>query len=145
MEALFFWALAMYGAMTAVWQSVRLIQMRRMRSENPQPMHVVLVIQNAESSIEGILRGLMDRTAFSLRQRTVTVVDAWSSDSTESIVRRLSWSRSGLTYLRVESEAELQRTLQTECVDKAAVACVYDLRRSGVMTEVVDDVLALCR
>ena len=144
-EALFFWALAMYGALAVVWQVVGIMQRRRLQQENPHPMNIVLVVQNAESSIEGVLRNLLDRTVFSLRERTITVIDAWSTDETESICRRLAESRSALNYIRVESEAELQRTLQAECVDRAAVACVYDLRRNGVLGEVLDDVSALCR
>lgn len=144
-EALFFWALAMYGALTAVWQVVGMMQRRRLQQENPQPMNIVLVVQNAESSIEGVLRNLLDRTVFSLRERTITVIDAWSTDATESIGRRLSQSRAALNYIRVESESELQSNLQAECVDKAAVACVYDLRRNGVLGEILDDVSALCR
>lgn len=144
-EALFFWALAMYGALTVVWQVVRVMQKRRIQRENPQPVNVVLVVQNAEPSIEGVLRSLLDRTVFSLRERTVTVVDAWSTDQTEYIVQRLATSRPALSYFRAESENDLQHILQIECVDKTAIACVYDLRRSGVIGEVIDDVAALCR
>lgn len=140
--ALCFWALALYGALCIVWQSVRSIQ-KRMSRGHTHRVNVILVVQNAESTIEGVARTLLATTAFSTRERQLLIVDVHSTDGTGDIVERLAKSYDGLKYIPVTTEAELLGKLKELCSHSHAVACVYDLRDYEMLRDVTYDVTTL--
>jgi hypothetical protein len=141
-EALLFWLLAGYGAMSLVWHVARRLQRRLQR---PRPLTLVLVVQNSQDQIEGILRTLMVRTAFGIRERHIIVFDAGSTDDTSIIVQRLCEHHHCLSYVRVAEESHWLDELSKLCVQPHYMSCVYDLRNPDQWTDVVDDLQWLCQ
>lgn len=141
-EALFFWALAVYGALMVVWQTVRAMQRGHIVGQ-PHPVNIILVVQDAEPYIEGILRTLLAGTAYSVRRRTVFVLDVRSTDRTGEIVGRLEADYAGIRYFLVDDEDQIARELRQACERTTAVSCVYDLRNYEVLQDVTRDVMSL--
>ncbi|MDQ0191102.1 hypothetical protein JI721_08395 [Alicyclobacillus cycloheptanicus] len=141
-EALFFWALALYGAVILAWQCTRWLNRRRQR---PHPLTVILVVQNAAQQIEGVIRTLMLETAWSARERKIFVIDYGSTDETANILQHLAKVHTCLEFVTVLTEAEFQQHLQSACLSEAHIGCIYDLRVSGVSQDVTADLAALCR
>jgi hypothetical protein len=140
-EALIFWGLALYGAMMAVWQVVQRLQ-RRLGS--PHPVTLVLVVQNAEHQIEGMLRMLLLRTAWTGRERRVLVLDVGSCDDTPQILERLTTEYTSLRSTRVASEEELHRELHRACLEEPFVGCIYDLRLHRTSSDITADMIRFC-
>jgi len=141
-EALFFWALAVYGALMVVWQTVRVIQRGHIAGQ-PHAVNIILVVQDAEPYIEGILRTLLAGTAYSVRRRTMFVFDVRSTDRTGEIVGRLEADYAGIRYFLVDDEDQIVRELRQACERTTAVSCVYDLRNYEVLQDVTRDVMSL--
>ncbi|GMA51291.1 hypothetical protein GCM10025857_26480 [Alicyclobacillus contaminans] len=142
-EALIFWVLAVYGALTMVRQSVRSLQRRT--GAIPHPLTIILIVQNMENQIEGTLRTLMLRTALGHRERRILVFDVASQDDTGCIVQRMTNSADCVDYVRVADDVELLRQLQTFCLQSPHVGCIYDLRVTGMLQDVTRDVAWLCQ
>ncbi len=141
-EALVFWALALYGALMIVWQSVNRI---KRRVEKQHPVKVILVVQNAENYIEGVLRTLLFTTSFGWRDHEVFVMDIGSTDDTERIVQTLAERADGLRYTRLSGETDFYQELERACWDFDSVRCIYDLRVNGMAHDVTADMLSLCQ
>lgn len=141
-EALFFWALAMYGALMIVWQSTKLLQKRRTKHDE-HPVKVILVVQNAAQNIEGLLRAWLAGTADSNRDHTFFVMDVRSTDETSDIVKRLALEQPAIRYIQVNDEDDLLGQLREACVHSNGVACVYDLRDYGMLREAARDINSL--
>lgn len=134
--ALFFWLLAGYGALCIVWQAS---QRLRRRFQRPRPLSLVLVVENAEDEIEGILRLLLLRTAFGMRERRIVVLDAGSTDDTGAIVQRLCQDNPALSYVRVADPAHWLDALAQLCLASPHVSCVYDLRQRTSWHDTIQD------
>ncbi|MCL6454466.1 MAG: hypothetical protein K6T78_12730 [Alicyclobacillus sp.] len=143
LEALFFWALAVYGAVMVVWQSVRAIARRRSAAGPAHPVQIILLVQNVESSIEGLLRTLLASTAYSARRRTVCVIDVHSTDHTLEIAQRIAEDYGGMVCVSVHNEDEVAQQLRALCASSTAVCCVYDLRHFELLRDVTRDALSL--
>jgi hypothetical protein len=141
-EALIFWALAVYGALAVVRQCVRSIQRRAQR--NPHPLTIILIVQHAERDIEGTLRTLMIRTALGTRERRILVFDVASQDDTGQIVQRMTACHDCIDYVRVADDSELLHQLKALCLQSPRVGCIYDLRVNGMVRDVTRDVAWLC-
>jgi hypothetical protein len=142
-EALIFWALAVYGALVLVRQCVQRIQ-RRSRT-NPHPLTIILVVQNAERHIEGTLRTLMVKTAFGTRERRVLVFDVASVDDTSWILQRMTTEHDCIDYVRVADDTELMQQLKDVFLKSPRVGYIYDLRVNGTVHDVTRDVMYLCQ
>lgn len=141
-EALFLWALAVYGAIMVVWQTVRIMK-RLHKVATPHPVNIILIVQDAESSIEGILRSLLATTLYSIRRRTVLVLDVQSRDDTGDIVRRLETCYEGIHYCLVDSDDDIAQVLCQSFGRTTTVSCVYDLRNRELLRDVTWDVMSL--
>ncbi|MCL6443301.1 MAG: hypothetical protein K6T83_07585 [Alicyclobacillus sp.] len=138
--AVVFWALAVYGAVAIVWQSVHRIQ--RQRRHHKVPVTLILVVENAEREIEGTLRTLMVRTAFGDRERKILVIDVASQDETGAIVRRMAADHTCLEYLRVRDDNECLAELKAICLRIPRIGCIVDLRDRGLLREISEDVVS---
>lgn len=136
--ALIIWALALYGASVIVVQSVQRLQNRY--NQHPHPLTIVLIVQNAEHEIEGTLRMLMMKTAFSPRERRILVFDVASDDDTGCIVQRLTQQHHCLDYVHVSNEVDFIDELKSVCLQSPRVGCIYDLRDRGMLKDVTHDV-----
>jgi hypothetical protein len=136
--ALVIWALALYGATVIISQSVGRIKHRH--QQHPHPLTIVLIVQNAEHQIEGTLRALMIKTAFSPRERRVLVFDVASQDETGSIVQRMTQQHHCLDYVHVSDEIDFIDQLKNVCLNSPRVGCIYDLRDHGMLRDVTHDV-----
>lgn len=140
--ALFFWALAVYGALTVVRQVSR--GLRRRIRQNLHPVAVVLIVQNSEAHIEGVLRSIFLSTSMGRREWRILVFDMGSTDDTPHIVQRLAMQHDGLEYVRIEGEGEFVQHLARVCAEGGLVGCIYDLRVSGMLCDVARDIRLLC-
>jgi len=143
MEALLFFSLALYGALHLVWFGVKKLQ--RHEAQSPHPMTLILVVENAERHIEGVLRSLMMNTAFSHRERRIVVIDVASSDETANIVKRICWQLTAVDYLYAETDADFMEQLKSLLLHTPRVGCVYDLRVKCMAKDVAADIIGLCR
>lgn len=141
-EALLFWALALYGAVTVTWQCTRRL---KHRSQTPHPLTFILIVKDAQQQIEGVVRGLMMRTALSARERQILVIDWASEDETPQILHNLAQDIAGLHFVRVADNEAFLRELQSACLTAARVGCIYDLRRDGLTSDVSADLATLCQ
>lgn len=141
LEALVFWGLALYGAVTLIVQSVQRIQ-RPLRRRHP--VKVVLVVHNAAKYIEGILRTLILKTAMSPRDRQIVVIDVASNDETDIIVTRLSKEHPCVTYVRADDEPSITHQIERICLHSHHVGCVFDLR-DETPQEIAEDLAYLCQ
>lgn len=139
-EALFFWALALYGAVSLTFQTVRRVQRRR---QHPYPVTFILIVRNAEEQIEGLVRSLMARTALSSRERQVLVIDWASDDDTSAILHAMEKDFAFLRSVRVADDTEFLQALRNECMCDTRVGCIYDLRQGGLAADVTDDLAAM--
>lgn len=139
-EALFFWALALYGAVSLTFQTVLRVQRRR---QHPYPVTFILIVRNAEEQIEGVVRSLMARTALSSRERQVLVIDWASDDETLAILNAMEEDCTSLRSVRVDDDAEFLQALRNACMSGARVGCIYDLRQGGFAADVTDDLAAM--
>lgn len=136
--AIVIWALALYGAIVIVLKSVQRLQRRY--EQLPHPLTVILIVQNAEHEIEGTLRTLMIKTAFSPRERRILVFDVASTDATGCIVQRLTQQHHCLDYVHVSNEVDFIDQLKNVCLQSPRVGCIYDLRDHGMLRDVTHDV-----
>jgi glycosyltransferase involved in cell wall biosynthesis len=86
MLALLVWALAAYGFLVGLQKLFRYVYLR---SSEERKITIVLVIYNAESYIEGLLRVISYKAFLSRKDVRSVVVDTGSEDSTLEIVTRL--------------------------------------------------------
>ncbi|RIV18806.1 glycosyltransferase [Alicyclobacillaceae bacterium I2511] len=141
--AVFFWALALYGALMAVWQGVSRLQQR---VHGPLfPLTILLVVQNAEEEIEGLLRLLTLQTLGSWRDYRVRVLDVGSTDGTGQIVQTLMQHSGNLDYVYLHGNEDLIQNITLSCLDTARVSCVYDLRNQDLHSGMSRDIAGLCR
>jgi hypothetical protein len=141
-EALLFWLLAGYGAFSLVYHVSRRLQRRLWQR---RPLTLVLVVANLEAQIEGILRLLLLRTAFGMRERRIVVFDAGSTDDTAQIVQRLCAEYDCLSYVRVSDPDQWLNELAHLCVASPHISCVYDLRNDANWNDVVAELQWLCQ
>ncbi len=124
-EALIFWALALYGATLVVYQSVVAILHR---AKPRREIVYFVVTHNSEENVEGILRNLVLRALFETNRRRVIVVDMNSNDDTNAIVMKMTQRYPFVEYVSAENEEVMMRILQSACMSQEAVGCLYDLR-----------------
>jgi len=140
-EAALFWVLAVYGAATVVYQCVLHVQRR---AHNLRSITFVLVVQNADAYIEGVIRSFMMKTAAGRRSRAIVIIDVASQDDTPQILQALVHTHRCLRFAQVVTEAELQNALQAACLGNDSIGCVYDLRVETGGTDTIHDVLWSC-
>lgn len=128
---LIFWALAMYGAWTIVNQCI--IRLQRQKPYASKQETYLFIAQNSESSIEGILRFGMIRTAFRTQRRQIVVIDFQSVDQTANIVKRLMAIHTCIAYRFVADQEELLALLPEICLDQRNPTYIYDLRDNEVL------------
>ncbi|CAB3395175.1 conserved protein of unknown function [Kyrpidia spormannii] len=87
MLAVLLWIFSVYGFISAVWHIFGLLSYRRPVFP---PTDVTLVVRNAESFIEGLLRRIAAEVAVAVPGLRVVVVDDGSVDDTMAIVERLA-------------------------------------------------------
>ncbi len=141
--AVFFWTLALYGAWTVVRQGV--VELQRRLNGPPFPMTILLVVQNVEEEIEGLLRLVALQTLSSVRDYRVLVLDMGSTDATGQIVQTLMRHNGRLDYVSLRGNEELVRNVTLRCLDSPRVSCVYDLRNQDLHSGVSRDIAELCR
>ncbi|MCL6625436.1 MAG: hypothetical protein K6T68_02475 [Alicyclobacillus shizuokensis] len=139
-EALVFWGLALYGAVMLVWQ----VSQRLKRRLAANPLTFVFIVQDAEAHIEGVLRSLTLRTAWSTRLRRVLVIDLASVDDTPLILERLAGEHDCIHWQRAETEDEVRRILTRTCLTEPFVGCIYDLRAARAPRDVTEDMIRFC-
>ncbi|QQE78128.1 hypothetical protein [Alicyclobacillus sp. SO9] len=137
-DVLIFWALALYGALMIVVQVVRKLQARN--QNRIHPVSLLLIVRDAESSIEGLLRDVMLKSMFVEKVPSIRVIDMSSGEETGRIVQRLAALHSGLTYGAVRTEAELAAELSNHCLNETFVGYIYDLREPGVAEAFIQDI-----
>lgn len=137
-EAALFWALALYGAATVVYQCVILVQRR---VHHPRSVTMILVVHNAQTYIEGLVRSFMMKTAAGRRRRAIVVIDVASSDDTPHILGALVDTHRCVSAITLHCETELQSALKTACLSGESIACVYDLRHETPSRDALHDVL----
>lgn len=140
LAALLFWALAIYGAMTLVWQSVQ----RLRRKQHPRPVKLILIVQNAEREIEGVLRTLLIQGSMGTREHGIVVLDLGSKDDTEGIVRKLAARNECIEYQKIQNEGDASFYLSQACLDGATIGCIYDLRIPDMVRDLSNDTAWLC-
>ena len=139
--ALLFWALAIYGAITLVWQSVQ----RLRRNQHPHPVKLILIVQNAEREIEGVIRTLLIKGSMGTRDHGILILDLGSTDDTEKIVQALAARNSCITYQRIADDKEASMYLSQACFDSNTIGCIYDLRVPDMAHDISRDAAWLCR
>ncbi len=125
MEALIFWALALYGAILVVYQSVAAILRR---TKVGKEIVFFVIAQNAEDYIEGVLRTLVLRALFEQARRRVIVIDVGSTDSTGIITLKITQKYHFVEYVVVNDEETVLKILKSACASSHAIGCIYDLR-----------------
>ncbi len=125
-EALIFWALAMYGATMVVYQSVGAIVMRKVH-QNREEIHFVIT-QNAEECIEGVLRSLILLTLFGHSKERIVVIDVGSADDTNRIVLKMAEKNHNIEYIAARDEHDVSSILETSCTSNPTVGHIHDLR-----------------
>lgn len=131
LTTLVFWALAMYGAWSILTKCILHLQQKKTYSNNQESY--IFIVQDLESSIEGILRLGMIRTAFRKQRRQIVVIDFHSVDQTANIVKRLMTIHTCISYRLVTSQEDLMVLLAELCLDQRGFAYVYDLRDRDVL------------
>lgn len=121
--------------MTLVWQSVQ----RLRHQQHPHPIKLILVVQNAEKEIEGVLRTLLIRGSLGTRDQRILVLDLGSSDDTEGIVRKLAARNSCLVYQKISDDKQVSLYVSQACLDTGTVGCIYDLRIPDMARDVSRD------
>ncbi|MCL6633703.1 MAG: hypothetical protein K6T63_13855 [Alicyclobacillus herbarius] len=139
-EALVFWGLALYGAVVLVWQ----VTQRLKRQWRGSALTFVLVVQNAEDHIEGMLRSLSLRTAWSNRPRRIVVIDVTSGDDTPRILERLAAENESIDWQTAAGEDEVRRILEQTCLTQPFFGCIYDLRAHSAPWEITEDMTRFC-
>lgn len=138
------WLLALYGTISLIVQTI--LRYRAIKQAGTaQPVAFVLIVENAENTIEGLLRMLLYRTANALRPHTICVLDLSDSGETEHIVKRLSLKNPCLVYERVENEAALTDMIALICTESSSIGCIYDLRQYAMIRDITRDMAAMCR
>ncbi len=144
LAALLFWMLALYGAGVIVRQCVTHIRNVQQHGHS-HPVAFVLIVQDAERHIEGLLRSLLFKMANGARQHTIYVLDLSESMETEHIVRRLALRNPCLSYEHIQSEDDLDRGLRRICVNAPSIGCIYDLRTCDMIGDISRDMISMCR
>jgi len=139
--ALLFWALAVYGALTIVRQSVQRLRSR----QQSYPVTWILVVENAEVQIEGVLRTLLLRVSLVSRDHRIVVLDLNSTDDTEFIIRNLMVHNECVEYRKVSTEEEISRNFARACLDRPSIGCIYDLRVPSMVRSISRNVGWLCQ
>jgi hypothetical protein len=125
-EALIFWALALYGATMVVYQSVGAMVMRKANGNNEE-IHFVIT-HNAEDRIEGVLRTLILRTLFGQQKQRVVVIDVGSTDETNVIVLKMAEKNRNIEYASVVDEHDISTILESACISDLSIGHIHDLR-----------------
>ncbi|OFW80751.1 MAG: hypothetical protein A2201_09930 [Alicyclobacillus sp. RIFOXYA1_FULL_53_8] len=139
--ALLFWALAVYGALTIVRESVQRLRSR----QQSYPVTLVLVVENGETQIEGVLRTLLLRVAMVSRTHRIVVLDLNSTDDTEFIIRNLMVHNECLEYRKIANEDDISRHFAGACLETPSIGCIYDLRVPNTARNISKNVGWLCR
>ncbi|GAX88864.1 glycosyltransferase [Effusibacillus lacus] len=113
MLALLIWAFAVYGLIVGVTKLVRFFY-RRSSPENR--LTLVLLVQDGENYVEGLLRTICYRAFLSKKEMRIVLVDTGSRDTTREIIRRLEENdaRIELVESSQEFDPELIRALWAE-------------------------------
>lgn len=115
---LIMWALVCYGTLILLRDLVRWLNGRH---EEKKTIYFVLVTENADKDIEGVIRTLLRKSRDLEQLVRVCVIDANSSDDTLSIVNRFSREMTSIELMRVPSygdalEAAMHIGEGTNCV-----------------------------
>ena len=73
---------------------------------------LVVVVQNAEKSIEGILREIMLRQRLLGKNTRLVIVDINSQDRTIEIIERLAYPQNYISLISLDNEKPLEQVLQ---------------------------------
>jgi hypothetical protein len=73
---------------------------------------LVVVVQNAEKSIEGILREIMLRQRLLGKNTRLVIVDINSQDRTIEIIERLAYPQNYISLISLDNEKQLEQVLQ---------------------------------
>lgn len=138
------WLFALYGVVSLFWQCVHWLQQAK-RASNAHPVAFILIVQDAEERIEGLLRCLLLRTANAVRSHSICLLDLSESRDTEHIVKRLSLKSPFLSYEHVTQEEELNRIVARICAESSAIGCIYDLRKCDMIEDISRDMVSMCR
>jgi hypothetical protein len=125
-EALIFWALALYGTTMVVYQSVEALVMRKV-NRNSEDIHFVIA-RNAEERIEGVLRTLLLRIHFGQHKQRIVVIDVGSTDDTSPIVLKMAEKNHDIEYVCVEDEHGISAILESACISDLSIGHIHDLR-----------------
>lgn len=96
---------------------------------------VYLLVQDAEHSIEGWLRGLLYRFAFSKRDIELAVLDYGSTDRTVDIVRKLEKKDQRVEVFQIHDESDLLDKMSG--LEAEVNICVCDMRDKRYMYEIL--------
>lgn len=129
------WVFALLGLLSMGFQLGKWILHRH---HHTQAITFILVVQNGAKDIEGVLRSLMMRTAFAVRNCKVMVMDLHSTDETAYIVLRLAEKYRQIEYYCVNSEEEFLEQVRQTCLVHHTIGCIYDLRVQGMSAEFVN-------
>lgn len=138
------WLLALYGMVTLIVQTVARYRIIK-RAATAQPVAFILIVENAENTIEGLLRTLFIRTANAMRPHTICVLDLSEMGETQYIVKRLSLKNPCLEYQHVTHEIDLNVKIAEICTASSSIGCIYDLRDCDMIEDVTRDMVAMCK
>jgi hypothetical protein len=123
-----FLALALYGAITLVWQWTAWSSRRRAPA---RVMHFVIVTENAERDIEGVLRHLLQKCRRLEYASQISIIDANSQDLTVPIIERLAKDHLNLALFNVSSYMEATEMAQAIQSADDQLCAIYEVRSRG--------------
>lgn len=74
--------------------------------------HLIVVVQNVEESIEGILREIMLCQRRLGKGTRLIIVDINSHDKTIEIIERLAYPKNYISLITLDSESQLEQVLE---------------------------------
>ncbi|HBT47832.1 MAG TPA: hypothetical protein DEA73_08165 [Peptococcaceae bacterium] len=99
----------------------------RVFPEQGDGIRLLLIVQNLEECIEGIIREILWRSSFIGQQLELVVLDMGSTDDTQAILRRFTHSYPACTVISWP-EGETERNLFEATLGAGGGVILWDLR-----------------
>jgi hypothetical protein len=127
MLALLLWGFAIYGLIMAVMRIVSGIRVEN--GEKAVRQVVVLIVENSEGYVEGMLRALLSGASFYKGEVRLLVIDTGSTDATGKIIRKFAEQEEMIEFQEGMTDADIAEGLRALRACPQQVMMVVDLRR----------------
>jgi hypothetical protein len=127
MLALLLWGFAIYGLMMAIIHAVS--GLWKSTAAETITQAVVLIVENGEMYVEGILRTIVSAASFNKGDVQVIVIDTGSTDATSKIVKTFADHEEMIEFYENISDSDISELIRSLRKQSQHVITHLDLRR----------------